>query len=227
MAKVKDIFDTAEEDTTSSLPIPEGRGKPRVFDPEWTDFILNQLTKDEKFEEYPKLDGLKRLLLKEYGDIESSVSEIVVKPSFDNMFTYVVEHTLVVNQHGGNKVTCKALAEATAENIDAPYDKYPAAIASTRAYGRAVRDMLKLKNVTAAEEMSKSDNADLAIKSQINGIYLMCKKLGLDVMKVINHSVVGKMIFDAPEKMDKESARACLVFLNQCQQNAKIAEDFK
>ena len=138
MAKVNDIFNTAEEDTTSCLPVPEGKRKPRPVDPDWTDYILGQLTKDEKFEEYPSLDGLKRLLLKEYGDIKESSSSIVVKPSFDNMFTYVVEHTLVVQEHGGN-VVIEAIAEATAENIEAPYDKYPAAIASTRAYGRAVR----------------------------------------------------------------------------------------
>ena len=227
MAKEKDIFSTLEptEDKIALNP-KDGKRKPRPQDPDWTDYILGQLEKDEKYEEYPKLDGLKRLLQKEIGEIRRSESNLVAAPSFDNMHTYIVQHTIEVDS-GGITLQYSALAEANPMNLSPPYDKYPASIASTRAYGRAVRDALKLKNVVAAEEVDDSEGNDTANKAQVNAVYALSKKLGLDVIKVINYDQFGKTMFESPEKLDKDTARDILKFLNRCQQSPDLAKDYK
>jgi hypothetical protein len=227
MAKEKDIFATLEptEDRIALEP-KDGKKKPRPSEPEWTDYILGQLEKDEKYEEYPKLDGLKRLLQKEIGEIELSESRLVASPSFDNMHTYIVQHTIKVNS-GGVVLKYSALAEANQMNLSPPYDKYPASIASTRAYGRAVRDALKLKNVVAAEEIDDSESSDTANKAQVNAIYALAKKNNLDIVKVINYDQFGKVMFESPEKLDKATATDILKFINKCQQNPDLAKDYK
>ncbi len=157
---------------------------------------------------------------------------MVCQPSLDNSYTYVVEHELHVDEgfidSDGSITEYRGIAEANACYLPPPYDRYPASIASTRAYGRAVRDALKLNNVNTAEEMQNGDETEAPTKQQINGIYSMCKKHGVDVTKVINHmNIGGKVLFDSPEKIDKDTARECLVLLNKIGNNAKLAEDYK
>ncbi len=56
MSKEKDIFATLipTEDKITLDTDKVGKKRVRPSDPEWTQYILDQLTKDEKYEQYPK-----------------------------------------------------------------------------------------------------------------------------------------------------------------------------
>lgn len=223
------IFGSAEENNDMGLNVDAGENvkvPPRMCDPGWTDYVLSQLTDDEMSDKFPKTEGLRRLVTKLLGDIIESKSELVCSPNYDNVLSTVVSHKLTILTDEGSTKTFTGLADASPRNLDGDYDKYPSAVASTRALGRAVRDALQLKNIVVAEEISKASPDDKVLSVQVVAIKNLSDKLGLNVMKVINFSNKIEM-FKRVEDLDRQTAQEVMRKLNELQQNTGNLEEYK
>ena len=130
---------------------------PTPVDVEWTDWVLGQLDSTELDDGAPKVSGLRRMCEKLIGEIVETDLCTVQIPTNDNLLRATVEVTIVIDRHDGKRVKYKDVSDACSKNADPPFNQYPPALAQTRAFGRCLRQALKLNVVTAEE---KSDNAD-------------------------------------------------------------------
>lgn len=215
------LAEVVSVDDTSLIPTSEESKKiPKPGDVEWSEYVLAQLTSDERDEKnnFPKAAGLKRLVLKLVGEITESVSRVISVPSNDNNFTAVVEHRLVITSSDSFKVY-HGVGEANDSNADAPYSKYPLAIASSRAMGRALRDALNV-NTIVAEEISiiaeRDDSADEITSAQKAAINTMSRRLKIDPTKFIN---AGKNKYESMDDITNGTAKAMVSKLNEWQKN--------
>ena len=214
------LAEVVSVDDSSIVPISEEAKKvPHQSDPAWSEYVLAQLTSDERDEKnnFPKAAGLKRLTLKLIGQIDESVSRVVCVPSSDNNFTAVVEHRLVILTAENTLKVFHGVGEANDANADAPYSKYPLAIASSRAMGRALRDALNV-NTIVAEEISviaeRDDSDDEITSAQKAAINTMCRRLKIDPVKFIN---AGKNKYESMDDITNGTAKTMLSKLNEWQ----------
>lgn len=163
---------------------PNAEKIPSMSSPEWDVYILSKLTNDEKDEEngYPKTEGLGRLVRIVGRVVESSSKIIDASPEYA-----AVEHTVVLDKGNGPEQYV-GVADAHPGNSDGEYNKFLLAVASTRARGRAYRDILGIKTVAAEEVSEKAAEGITATENQKSAIKLLCKKLKIDMMKFINLS---------------------------------------
>lgn len=165
-------------------------------DPDWSDFVLSQLTKDELRDGNPTFDGLQRMAAKLFG----TMNILPLKVHHCNEAYAAVTATIEFPEVHAHKVV-SASADAHNNNTDAPFSQYVLAMAETRAISRALRFALQLKKVVVAEELSRKANISIPIDdssrelgdatgTQIKFIELMCKKQNISV-KWFVESVVG------------------------------------
>ena len=179
--------------------IKQNVSKPTIHDVEWTDYVLNLLTDDEKIAGNPTTDGLRRVfeLVLDCIIIDSS-SSVVQSPSPDNEKRATVVHSLVFVLNGeseSSSTKCRTVSGAADVywgNCDKVYRNHPVAVAETRAEGRALRRALRLRKVVAAEEIAKdiednpdSHNTNKISNNQLNFIDVLCKRLDINVSKMI------------------------------------------
>lgn len=184
-AVVEELEENAEQNT-DVVEVPE------LGDPEWHDYVMQQFTNNELIEGNPTVDGLRRVAGKLIGEIIASESIVTKSPSIDDA-TATVVHTVTFETNNRHK-HISGSADASPRNSDEPFDKYPVALAESRAEGRALRRALQLTKVVAAEELSKKareadDYDDDAKKpiydAQVRGISTMSQRLDIDVQKLI------------------------------------------
>ena len=145
-----------EEDNIERIPSPT--------DKEWSDYVLSQFSEDEKYNGLPTIDGLRRVATLLIGDIVRQDTQIVQCPSQpDNRATAI--HTIeFLNGYSNNGIqVCKSFSGAADSywgNTDKIFNKYPVAMAETRAECRALRRALNLKTVSVEEisEIAKQEN---------------------------------------------------------------------
>lgn len=167
------------------------KDKPKKSDPDWTNYILSQLTSDEKDDKlkYPKTDGLRRLVEKEIDKILSITTEVIQAPNIENGMVATVISTLVL--HNGDIYS--AVADAKRLDLIPPYDKHVSAIAETRAEGRCYRKTLRLKNVITKEEAPHMDHtpadSGLINDTQIQMIDRLCSndRLNINIRKYLKN----------------------------------------
>lgn len=186
LEKDKNLLDDmiAEEDDSS---VEEGPKRPSMSSPNWNDYVLSLLT-DNEFDErvigvkLPKTDGLARVARLLFDKIlESDPEPIKVDRDF-----VVMKHRIVVID-GEDTLSYAGIGDATPDNTDPPYDKFLSPVASTRARGRAYRDLLGLKNVPVAEELSDRAESDVMITSaQKAAMKNLSLQLNIDLMKFVN-----------------------------------------
>ena len=231
-------FDDLEAETTNEgFADPEGaKGKavlqesqgtpdePGVDSPEWTPFVLSQLTPDEKHENAPRLKGLRRMVSALLGDIIENTSHVVQAPSPANGRTAVVLSRVVILWSRDVDVAQERVFTGAGDvypgNATPEFARYATALAETRAEARALRKALQL-GVAAAEEMTEQpvEEAGLDGKStptQHNFIIIKCQQLGIDVMKFINH---GKAKFRSLKDIPYDTANAMTGLLSEYQQD--------
>ncbi len=191
-----ETFTEVDENTPDSAP----DDRPERHSPEWTDYVLNLLTKNELVKDRPRSDGLVRLVRMLIGEVGFQLCVHHVSPDYAAVTCNIIVAGEVV-AHGS--------AECSEHNTDAPYNKYPLATAETRAIGRAAKRLLGLSNILTAEE--DSDVAQLTVPestedrtegsitdTQIKFIARMCKKLDIDVCMTIawivgDHEHIGEL----------------------------------
>ena len=212
--------------------------KPSIHAIEWTDYVLSLLSDDEKISGNPTTDGLRRIfeIALDCTVIEST-SSVVQAPDPDNEKRATVVHTIgyVLNpgtpdtMHLNQKVV-SGTADVYWGNCDKIYRNHPVAVAETRAEGRALRRALRLRKVVAAEEIAKdiednpdSHNINKISNNQLNFIDVLCKRLDINALKMIEQ--IGhdtKNIYN----IEHSDAVSLIKTLSSYQQNiSSISED--
>lgn len=174
--------------------------KPSIHSIEWTDYVLSLLSEDEKISGNPTTDGLRRIFeLALDCRVISSTSQVVQSPEPNNEKRATVVHsiTFVLKDMAAdrahlNTITTDGAADVYYGNCDKIYRNHPVAVAETRAEGRALRRALRLRKVVAAEEIAKdiednpdSHNINKISNNQLNFIDVLCKRLDINALKMI------------------------------------------
>jgi hypothetical protein len=192
MAKAKkDTAETTETNTSNSIPL--------ISSLDWTDYVLSQLSDDEKISGNPTTDGLRRIFENILNcTIININTDVVQAPSPENekRATVVYRMDYVLNDEStpieikSRSVT--GAADVYWGNCDKIYRNHPVAVAETRAEGRALRKALRLRKVVAAEEIAKDiedhpdhDTISKITNNQINFIDVLSKRLDVNVTKLL------------------------------------------
>jgi hypothetical protein len=195
---------------------------------------MRQFREDELMDGAPTCDGCRRVIEDTIGIIASSVLPKVFPPSRDNNGTSTVSVRVklwVTNKShplNGQFVECEEIADVNRSNTDHPYHKYASATAASRAEGRALRKLLRLRNTYTAEEVSeRAESADddcdweadePITDSQISVLTTLCQRLDIDVMDFVNS---GRNTYDNIHAVSKSTAQSMLRELNKIQRQAK------
>ncbi len=174
--------------------------KVNINDVNWTDYVLGLLSDDEKIKGNPTTDGLRRVFEIALDCVlVNSVSEIVQSPEPDNGNRGTVVHSLtyVLNDSSvGDSIktrTVNGAADVYWGNCDKIFRNHPIAVAETRAEGRALRRGLRLRKVVAAEELAvdvedvDGDTVNKITNNQTGFMDVLCKRLNVDALKLIDH----------------------------------------
>jgi hypothetical protein len=222
--KEKEIVSAPVENTSTNTT-------PSIHDLEWTDYVLSLLSDDEKINDNPTTDGLRRIFEKVLNcRVIESKTNVVQSPDPNNEKRATVVHTIayclneaVQDTMGLNLLSVDGAADVYWGNCDKVYRNHPVAVAETRAEGRALRRALRLRKVVAAEELSKDieDNPDNNSVSkisnqQINFIDIMSQRLNINVINLLsNNSLPADNIYS----MSHDDAVTLIRLLSKYQQN--------
>jgi hypothetical protein len=222
-----ETVEQVEEDIQEAIP-------PCIQDAEWSDYVLSKFEYDEAIDGNPTVDGLRRVTEVVLGQILETRTEIVQVPTKENQGRATAVCTVTVMTHDNYTRTASGSGDAWHKNTDMPYSKFPVAMAETRAEGRALRRLLQLRKVVAAEELSDSldDTTDYQQKisdNQVNFIEVFCKPdgrgLNINVAKFINSD---SKTYSSIRELDHNTASACIQTLSGYQQNTdSIPENIK
>ena len=174
---------------------------PTIHDIEWTDYVLEQLTDDEKIMGNPTTDGLRRVFEKVMDcEVMEATTKVDQTPSRDNEMRATVTFSLTFKPNSAtetrlglyNTKLVTGAADVYWGNCDKVFRNHPVAVAETRAEGRALRRALRLRKVVAAEEVAEEiedvidgRTVDKITNNQINFIDVMSKRLNVNVNKLL------------------------------------------
>lgn len=143
--------DTVMEEMEKEIP-------PGMDSPEWHDYVMRQFTEDEVNEEsQPYVYGLRRVVRVVLGDIVKSNGTLLQCPDGTRERPAVAQHHIAVmvkpevSDVGMIEVT--EVSDVTTDNTDYRFLVHASATASTKAESRALRKILNLKKIVAAEEV--------------------------------------------------------------------------
>lgn len=165
--------------------------RPSMSSPEWSDWVLSQLTKDEMYDGKPTCDGLRRVAIGLFGPMD------ILPPTVHNINEQYAAVTVTL-RWANRQVS--GSAEVHINNTDAPFSQYPLGSAETRAQSRALRFALSLRKVVTAEEVSRKADISVPItdehrteggitSTQTKFIELMCKKNDISIRGVVEAAV--------------------------------------
>jgi hypothetical protein len=168
-------------------------------DIEWNDYVLGLLHDDEKIDDNPTTDGLRRIFeIAMNCEIVDSISDVVQSPTIDNEKRATVVHTLAYVLNGDkerNPKTVSGAADVYWGNCDKIFRNHPVAVAETRAEGRALRRALRLRKVVTADELATEtedhpDGANISKVSnnQLNFMDVLARRLDISMEKLLNSS---------------------------------------
>lgn len=196
---------------------------PSRTDPEWSNYVLNQFSADELFDNKPTVNGLRRvaeLLIGEINYIRSTVEQV---PNKENGGRSTIKATIGFM----NGDIYDGVSDAWDGNTDEPYSKHPTSYAETRAEGRALRRALRLKTV-AAEELAinviNDENSPINITdTQITYIDVLTKRININVKKFLTYQ---KLTCNNIMEVKHEEALMLIEALSEFQRNLEsIPED--
>lgn len=165
-------------------------------DPEWTDFILEQLHEDELFDGVPRIEGLRRMVETYVSPIKSILS--TVHPC-DNGQTLTIIVTIEVHLENGQIYS--ASSDANMYSCIGEFRNRLTATADTRAKSKVYREILCLRNMFTTDEVIKTEDLDedsLVAHSQKMLINKKSAKLDIDISKLMDH-ILGEL---APKNLD-------------------------
>ena len=165
--------------------------RPQEYDPEWSEYLLDQLSDGELINGAPTVDGLRRITEKCFGEIIESKSDIVETPTSQNNQRCTIRHTLTINKYGsGQSISVDGCVDVLYHKTPYPFKDHLVATADTRAEGKALRRALKIRVVTA-EELQNEDEAEalsaneLINDQQVLALNQLCKRLDISVVPFV------------------------------------------
>lgn len=217
--------DLKENETQENVVLVEAAGEveekeveygPDMNSPLWTDYVLSQLLPDEKSDKCPTVEGLRRVSQVLLGPIIDSFPTNVVCNNGETAVSYKITFLWQrPDVRYGMEVTFGSCGDTTDTNANHPYNKYKAAMADTRAEGRALKKALGLKRVLTAEEANPElqiPSKDAVTSGQLAAIKNLCKKRDINVAKFIEMFCleIGADVPPAIEQLTKDIAvQAC------------------
>lgn len=231
-------FADAEEDSfldAALKPDPDANLQPAFGSEAWNDYVMRQFTDSELKDGAPTCDGCRRVFEQLVGVILECTIPSYVGPTNDNKGTATVVvgmDVLITNDTHpaiGRTIRIQEIADVNDNNTDAPYNRHPSATAATRAEGRGLRKLLRLRNVITAEEKSEAAEQDTDDKwepdepitdSQIGVIDMLCgaDRLNINVVEFINS---GRKAYANIRDVTKSTAQRMIQELNKIQREAK------
>ena len=200
----------------------------------WHDFVMKQFRDDELLNDSPTADGCRRVIETVLGPISSTTITHSVAPSTLNngTATVVVRIELFVTNTThplfNATIACEDIADVNKYNCDLPYRKHASATCATRAEGRVLRKLMRLRNVITAEEVSEvaestEDDSEWQVDepisdSQVKVIDMLCERLDLSVMDFINS---GLRTYDKIMAVNKSTGQRMIRELNKIQRSVK------
>lgn len=189
----------AKSKNVDNVPKSDDVVRVSIGDVEWTDFVLQQLSDDEKIQGNPTTDGLRRVFEKVMNCVViQSDSTVVQSPEPSNEKRASVVHSISwydLNESLNESCrirTVSGAADVYWGNCDKIYRNHPVAVAETRAEGRALRRAMRLRKVVAAEELSENieddingDSVTKITNNQINFIDVLAKRLDINVLELL------------------------------------------
>jgi hypothetical protein len=218
---------------------------PDQLDPEWHNYVMKQFQDYELVEingeKYPNCYGLRRIVELLIGTIvESKPTNLILSPDStgNNPGRATCVYEVTIRDHDtGQLKKYGDVAEVFSLNCDDLFMAYPAATAVTRAEGRCLRKLLKVRCV-AAEELTRNKDVGKAVReviksaptdggyqeedpisgAQIKLLTNKCKEMNIDVLKFIN---LGEKTYARLEDVRKKVAINMIKLLNDYQNNSK------
>lgn len=167
--------------------------------PGWSQYVVDKLSDDEKFQDMPKTDGLRRLVEELVGPIVNMETKMEEVPrhgidSDKNTATATVKITYLNSRFTQNgrptPMSVCSTADANGLSCQHPFNKYLSSMAETRARGRAYREILRLKNICAAEEIDGSEPVLADNKpndAMIQAVDMNAKRAGVNVQDTFRY----------------------------------------
>ena len=149
------VEDTIETSKTKKIPSEQ--------DPEWSEYLLDQLSDTELINGAPTVDGLR----------------------------CVIRHTLGIEKHNGiGIIRVDGCVDVLYHKTPYPFKDHLVATADTRAEGKALRRALKIRVVTAEELQNEDESDEISTEELINdqqvlAINQLCKRLDISVQSIV------------------------------------------
>ena len=204
---------------------------PSMDSTEWAEYVMGHFRLDEMDNGNPTCDGLRRVTETVIGPIVSRQIEVQQSPNSSNSGTATVICTVqVINNIPDHilyqmKITESDAADVNKYNTDSPYYLHPTATAATRAEARALRKMLRLRKVVAAEELAGEPESedyvdawrpsDPVTEEQINLLDVVCQRCDINLMEYINS---GESAYATVYALSKNKATSIIQHINKVQQ---------
>lgn len=194
-------FEEVDNSVTTTTQDVNEQATPVIGDFGWHDYVMGHFHKEELVNENPTVDGMRRVTEHLLGCIKSISTNMVQLPeqisnkdqqNNDRRATAIV--TITLNDDSSFDGSADAY---WGNNKDKPYCHYPVSIAETRAEGRALKRVLRLRKINAAEEIGATADQTLEptttvddgfiTDAQLRHIEVMCNKdrLNINVNKFI------------------------------------------
>lgn len=206
-------------------------------DPEWNEYVLSHFQQDELVDGNPTVDGLRRVTEMLLGQIVVGKATVIQSPSPENDGRCVVSYNVQIRDKSNlenpyDAVEQTSIADCFAGNCDPRFAVFASAVAETRAEGRALRKLLRLRKVIAAEEAGLVPSEENGINgkitpTQISFIETLCKRNDINVPVYLgdskSFSFNGKL-----EDVPYRSAVAIISHLSEMQRtNSSISPKYK
>ena len=204
---------------------------PTIGSDDWHDYVMSHFKSNELIDGNPTCAGLRRVAEILLGEIMfSGPTQIFPATDANGPGRATVVFTVEFNwMNSGMSKSFAEVADVWHGNTDDLFCAHPAATASTRAEGRALRKALKVR-VLAAEELAKKDIVNVVQQSistsgeynpddrispqQITFIDNKCKQLDVNVVEFIN---IGAENYRSINDVKRESGKKMIRVLNEYQ----------
>lgn len=170
-----------------TCPTSEDQGimAPRISKghPGWTEYLLDQLLEEEKFNDIPRMEGLRRLVEVNISPIKDM--SVDVYTSEGAILTVIIKATVTLE----NGQVFSACSDANLYNCQGEFKNRLTPTADTRAKSKVFREILALRNTFSVEEtLSAGDdleNDSFISTPQSLAIQRECQSLGVNLDRAL------------------------------------------
>lgn len=196
--------------------------------PDWNEHVLSHFQPDELVDGNPTVDGLRRVTELLLGTIVVGKATVIQSPSPENDGRCVVSYNVQVRDKSNlENPYCvweqTSIADCYSGNCDSRFAVFSSAVAETRAEGRALRKLLRLRKVIAAEEAGLVPAEENGLNgkitpTQISFIETLCQRNDINIPVYLGDS--KKFTFNGKmEDIPYRSAVQIISHLSEMQRN--------